>query len=190
VQWTAISDIWPFFLNWIENKRCMKKVILGVFAGALLMACQENESISVETTGNEMVYPLQKASDYDISGTVSIKEKCDGSSIVVVSLTGTEGDIEHPVHLHLGNVGEANSDVAALLNPVIGSTGQSETLLKHLSDETQVTYRQLLDLNASIKVHLAAIGPERDIILAAGNIGAASADVAGGRAGVGICKSE
>jgi hypothetical protein len=168
----------------------MKKVILGVLAGALFGACQENESISVETTGNEMVYPLQKASDYNVSGTVSFKEKCDGSSIVVVSLTGTEGEIEHPVHLHLGNINETGSDVAALLNPVIGSTGQSETLLRHLSDETQITYRQLIDLNASIKVHLAASGPERDIVLAAGNIGAASTDAAGGRAGVGICKSE
>ena len=168
----------------------MKKLILIVFVSALLGACQENESISVETTGNEMVYPLQKASDYDVNGTVSIKEKCDGSSIVVVSLTGTEGEIEHPVHLHLGNISETDTDVAALLNPVIGSNGQSETLLRHLSDETQITYRQLIDLNASIKVHLAASGPDRDIILAAGNIGTASTDVAGGRAGVGICKSE
>ena len=168
----------------------MKKVILGALAGALFVACQENERISVETTGNEMVYPLQKASDYNISGTVNIKEKCDGSSIVVVSLTGTEGDIEHPVHLHLGNISETGSDVAALLNPVIGSTGQSETLLRQLADETQITYRQLIDLNANIKVHLAASGPDRDIILAAGNIGVASTDVSGGRAGVGLCKSE
>ena len=168
----------------------MKKVILGVFAGALFGACQENEKMSVEITGNEMVYPLQKASDYNISGTVNVKEKCDGSSIVVVSLTGTEGDIEHPVHLHLGNINVSGSDVAALLNPVIGSTGQSETLLKQLADETPITYKQLIDLNASIKVHLAASGPDRDIILAAGNIGAASTDVSGGRAGVGLCKSE
>ena len=168
----------------------MKKVVLSVFAGALFGACQENERISVETTGNEMVYPLQKASDYNISGTVNIKEKCDGSSIVVVSLTGTEGDIEHPVHLHFGNITASGSDVAALLNPVIGSTGQSKTLLKQMADETPITYRQLIDLNASIKVHLAASGPDRDIILAAGNIGAASNDVSDGRAGVGLCKSE
>lgn len=168
----------------------MKGMILGLFLGALLIACQEKESISVETTGNEMVYPLQKASDYDISGTVSIKEKCDGSSIVVVSLTGTEGEIEHPVHLHLGNISESGTDVAALLNPVIGSTGRSETLLTRLSDETDITYKQLIDLKACIKVHLAAIGPDRDIILAGGNIGGAIADVTGGRAGVGVCKSE
>ena len=168
----------------------MKRVILGMLVGVISTACQENESVSLDTTGNEMVYPLQKASDYNISGTVTIKEKCDGSSIVEVSLTGTEGDLEHPVHLHLGNISESGSDVAALLNPVIGSTGKSETLLKHLSDETEITYRQLIDLNACIKVHLAASGADRDIILAGGNIGVASADIAGGRAGIGVCKSE
>lgn len=168
----------------------MKRVILGLVVGTLFTACQESESISRDTTGNEMVYPLQKASDYDINGTVSIKEKSDGSSIVVVSLTGTEGNIEHPVHLHLGNISESGSDVAALLNPVLGSTGKSETLLKRLSDETEITYRQLIDLTACIKVHLAASGPDRDIILAGGNIGASSSDIAGGRAGIGVCKSE
>jgi hypothetical protein len=168
----------------------MKSIVLALFVGAVITACQESENISVDTTGNEMVYPLQQASDYAISGTVSVREKCDGSSIVTVSLTGTEGDIEHPVHLHLGNISEPGADVVALLNPVLGSTGQSETLLKQLSDETQITYRQLVDLNACIKVHLAASGPDRDIVLAGGNIGVASSDVAGGRAGVGICKSE
>lgn len=168
----------------------MKGMILGLFFGALLIACQENESISKETTGNEMVYPLLKASDYDISGTVTVKEKCDGSSLVVVSLTGTEGDIEHPVHLHLGNISETGADVAALLNPVIGSTGRSETLLTRLSDETEISYKQLIDLKACIKVHLSAVGPDRDIVLAGGNIGSAIADVPGGRAGVGVCKSE
>ena len=168
----------------------MKRIALALFVGAAVTACQENENISVDTTGNEMVYPLQQASDYAINGTVRVREKCDGSSIVTVSLTGTEGDIEHPVHLHLGNISEPGADVVALLNPVLGSTGQSETLLKQLSDETQITYRQLIDLNACIKVHLAASGPDRDIVLAGGNIGVASSDMAGGRAGVGICKSE
>jgi len=168
----------------------MKRIVLALVFGVVITACQESENISVDTTGNEMVYPLQQASDYSISGTVSVREKCDGSSIVTVSLTGTEGDIEHPVHLHLGNISEPGVDVVALLNPVLGSTGQSETLLKQLSDETHITYRQLIDLNACIKVHLAASGPDRDIVLAGGNIGVASSDIAGGRAGVGICKSE
>jgi hypothetical protein len=166
-------------------------MILGLFVCAVVTACQENESISRDTTGNEMVYPLLQASDYAVNGTVTIKEKCDGSSIVIVSLTGTEGNIEHPVHLHLGNISQPGSDVAALLNPVLGSTGHSETLLRLLSDETPITYRELVDLDACIKIHLGASGPAREIVLAGGNIGVASnQDVPGGRAGIGICKSE
>lgn len=168
----------------------MKRMIRGLFICVLITACEENENVSRDTTGNEVTYPLLQASDYVVNGTVNIKEKCDGTSLIVVSLTGTEGDIEHPVHLHLGNISESGSDVAALLNPVIGSRGKSETLLKYLSDETPITYRQLVDLSACIKVHLGASGASRDIVLAGGNIGVANTDVEGGRAGIGLCKSE
>jgi len=169
----------------------MKRLIFALGIGMLAMACQENENISVDTTGNEMVYPLQQASDYAVSGTVTFREKCDGATLVVVSLTGTEGDIEHPVHLHLGDLTASGTDVAALLNPVFGNTGKSETSLRQLADESVVSYRQLIELNACIKVHLSASGPEREIILAGGNVGSAiSSDVSGGRSGIGVCKSE
>ena len=169
----------------------MKRLIFGLGIAVFAMACQENENISVETTGNEMVYPLQQASDYAVSGTVTFREKCDGATLVEVSLTGTEGDIEHPVHLHLGDLSAPGAEVAALLNPVLGNTGKSATTLRQLADESIVSYRQLVDLKACIKVHLSASGPEREIILAGGNVGSAiNSDVSGGRSGIGICKSE
>ncbi|HYG20311.1 MAG TPA: hypothetical protein VD816_15340, partial [Ohtaekwangia sp.] len=59
---------------------------------------------------------------------------------------------------------------------------------RELSDESPVNYAQLLVLDACIKVHLAAAGPEKDIILAGGNIGK---DIgASGRLKFGVCKSE
>lgn len=120
---------------------------------------------------------------------MTFKEKKDGSTLVRVELSGTEGDILHPVHLHLGDITTPDSEVAALLTPVTGSTGISETALKILADESTITYAQLLKLTASIKVHLAATGPDKNIILAAGNIGEASArDLASGRTGVALCK--
>ena len=60
-----------------------------------------------------------------------------------------------------------------------------------MADETTITYAELINLNACIKIHLSDTGVERDIILAAGNIGTAVAkNVAGGRVGVSVCKSE
>jgi hypothetical protein len=169
----------------------MKKLIWGVLIGFGTFACQEQEAVDSKFTGNETVYALQQASDYTVSGTVTIKEKNDGSAWIEVSLSGTEGTVEHPVHLHMGDITRPDADVAALLTPVVGMVGISETDLTQLADETTINYRALLDLNACIKVHLAASGPDRDIILVGGNIGAAALkDVSTGRAGIGLCKSE
>ena len=168
----------------------MKKVFVGIVAIVFLIGCQENEPIQDDFTGNEMVYPLQAGSVYQISGTATFKERKDGTTSIVIALTGTEGSIEHPVHLHLGNISAPGAEVAALLNPVLGSTGKSETTFTMLADETTVSYKQLVDLNACIKIHLAASGPDRDIILAGGNIGSAEGARIAASDQIGLCKSE
>jgi hypothetical protein len=166
----------------------MKKVIAGMIL-VLFFGCQDNDvRVSTDFTGNETVYALQAGSVYPISGTATFKEKKDGSTLVVVNLSGTEGDIQHPVHLHLGNVGSPDAAVAALLTSVTGSTGKSESTLTMLADETVVTYADLISLGACIKVHLAESGPERDIILAAGNIGSSMSAKSSGE--IAVCKSE
>ena len=166
------------------------KIVIAAFVLIFFIGCQENEAVKDDFTGNEVVYSLQSGSIYPISGTATFKEKKDGSTIINIELTGTEGNIEHPVHLHLGEISSPGAEVAALLNPVKGSTGKSETTFTMLADETPLKYSQLIELNACIKIHLAASGPDRDIILATGNIGSADgARIAGGNE-IGICKSE
>jgi len=169
----------------------MKSLVLSIVGGLLMLACQEDDRINQDYTGNETVYALQQGSAYAVDGTVTFKEKTDGSAVVVVALSGTEGSIEHPVHLHLGNIAAPGADVAALLNPVLGKSGMSETTLNLLSDETKITYKELTKMNACIKVHLSASGPDRDIILAGGNVGSAAViDATSGRLGIGVCKSD
>lgn len=168
----------------------MRKVWFFVLLSAFT-ACQENENALSDLTGNEVTYPLQAGSVYPVSGAVTFKEKKDGTTRVVVALSGTEGNILHPVHLHLGDIATPDVAVAALLNPVKGSTGTSETDLNALANESPISYAALIELNACIKVHLAGSGPDRDIILAGGNIGSAFNNEAGrGRIEFGICKSE
>ncbi len=168
----------------------MKNVvgILGIVFFAI--ACQDNVQVS-EFTGDETTYALQKSSAYEVNGTVTLKERKDGTATVLVELTGTDGIVNHPVHLHLGDLPISGADVAALLSPVVGSTGKSETRIDKLADETSISYADLIKLEACIKIHLSDTGAERDIILAAGNIGTAvSKNVAVGRVGVSVCKSE
>jgi hypothetical protein len=167
----------------------MKRILVLVI-GLILTACQENMSPESEFTGNEVVYNLQPGSVYNIFGTITFKEKTDGTAFIVVDLKGTEGALQHPVHLHLGDISAPDADVAAFLNPIDGQTGKSETNLIRLADEQPITFNELIDLNACIKIHLAETGPDRDIILAAGNIGSALQFNSGGRYDVSVCKSE
>ena len=52
----------------------MKKWLGFAMLAGILAACQESENIS-EFTGNETIYALQQASQYAISGTVTLKER-------------------------------------------------------------------------------------------------------------------
>ena len=168
----------------------MKKLIAIVLCGMIWVSCQESESIS-DFTGNEITYSLQSGSQYSVSGTATIKERRDGSSTVLVSLSGTSGDSKLPVHLHLGNITTPGADVAALLSPVNSKTGISETTLTQLANETSISYTELVKLEACLKVHLSDTGAERDIILAGGNIGESAVKAtSSGRAMLGVCKSE
>lgn len=166
------------------------KLLMFLLIGAGLIACQENEAVS-EFTGNETTYNLQSASQYLVSGIITFKERKDGTTTAVVDLKGTDGDQKFPVHLHLGNLSIPAADIAVLLSPVTAATGKSETLVKELTNETPITYQQLIDLEACIKIHLGESGPDRDIILAGGNIGKSSKlESASGRIGIAVCKSE
>ncbi len=176
------------FFNLLSNyNQDMKKIIAGIVL-VLFFGCQDNENVSTDFTGNETVYALQAGSVYPISGTATFKEKKDGSTVVIINLSGTEGNTQHPVHLHLGNTSSPDAEVAALLTSVIGSTGKSETVITMLADETSITYSQLVELGACIKIHLAESGPDRDIILAVGNIGSSMNSKSSGE--IAICKSE
>ena len=181
--------MFPGFLNWSQIKWNMKNFIAGL-ALILLIGCQENEPVRDDFTGNEVVFSLEAGSVYPISGNATFKEKKDGNTLIMIELTGTEGNIQHPVHLHMGDIASPGAAVAALLNPVLGSSGKSETTFVMLADETPVNYSQLVEMNACIKIHLAASGPDRDIILAGGNIGSATGARKNGRMEFSVCKSE
>jgi hypothetical protein len=165
------------------------KAIAGMLIVACVIACKPSENVS-EFTGKETTYALQQASQYVVFGIVTFKEKRDGSTVVAVDLTGTSGNAKYPVHLHLGDLSTQGASIAALLSPIVGKSGKSETTLTQLSDETSVSYADLIKLNACVKIHLSNTGPEKDIVLAAGNVGLSAAkSTSNGRLGMAVCRS-
>lgn len=169
----------------------MKKVLIIVGIAASILACQEESAKKSAYTGNESIYPLLAGSDYPVDGNVTFREKIDGTTDVQLTLKGVEGNALYPVHLHLGDITKEGADVAALLNPVSGKTGSSATTLKILANESVITYQHLIKLNACVKVHLSDSGPNQDVVLAGGNIGAAASNnLSSGRIGLSICGSK
>lgn len=141
-----------------------------LIAMVVLAGCQKNEAVS-EFTGNQASYGLVQASQYAVSGTVTFKERKDGATTVLIQLKGTDGTIQLPVHLHLGDVTSNGAAVAAVLTPAYAKTGASETVISQLADQTKISYKDLLKLSAYINIHASATGPESAVILAAGDIG-------------------
>ena len=159
----------------------------------LLSSCDQSEQEASEYTGDEITYTLFQGTDtYDISGTVTLREKVDHSTEIDIQLNGTEGGIYHPSHFHLGDISLEDSDIAALLTPLNGETGSSTTHLTTFGDGTTVTYESILAMEASIKVHLSDDAVGKDIVLAGGNIGEAfekNKDLTG-KVSIAICSSD
>jgi hypothetical protein len=175
------------------NRRIISGAVLIL---AIVFSCDNSDDaiVSSDLTGVSTTYSLQQASLWNINGTAIFSEKKDGSTLIQIKLDGigdTQGNSELPVHLHLGNISTDQAEIAALLNPVNIKTGASETSLTLLANETNISYAALKEMDACIKIHLSSFGEGKDVVLAAGNIGAAVAGpLAGGRIKVGTCKSE
>jgi hypothetical protein len=160
---------------------------LWVIALIVLASCQKSEIVS-DFTGNQSTYGLVQASSYAVSGTVVFKERKDGGTTVQVQLTGTDGTAQLPVHLHLGDMSANGAVVAALLSPVNAKTGLSQTVITQLADETKVSYKDLMKLAAYVNIHASDSGPESNVILAAGNVGANGTKLSA-KLQIGVCKS-
>lgn len=161
---------------------------LWVIALIVLASCQKSETVS-DFTGNQSTYGLVQASQYAVSGTVVFKERKDGGTTVQVQLKGTDGNTQLPLHLHMGDVSSNGAVVAALLSPVNAKTGISETVITQLADETKVSYKDLMKLAAYLNVHASDSGPESNVILAAGNIGANGTKMSANLQ-IGVCQTK
>lgn len=166
------------------------KNLLPLVIVLFIFSCSENNSSEDDLyTGREISYELRQASGFPISGEVTFVERSDLAVEVRVHLSGTSGDIYHPVHLHNGDLSVPDAEILFLLNDVYGSSGESTTLVRELNDGSKFTFDHVQEFEGSVKVHLASYGPEADVVLAGGNIGAAKTE-ANENSKIAVCKSE
>ena len=171
----------------------MKILWLGlVLASSLIVACSNDDDSSVNLyTGREVVYTLDQASDFPVSGTVTFRELKTSVLEATIELKGTSGEALHPAHLHFGDISTPDAPMALALTDVAAATGKSVTSITQLMDETSFGYDDLLVFEGSVKVHLAADGDGKKVVLAGGNVGKSATPAnSNGRRAIAVCSSK
>lgn len=149
----------------------MKKLIIALIVVVGLGACSEHELDRY--TGQQLEYGLFKASDYDYSGVLTVRELTDGQLEFDIQLEGprSSNEYSYPAHLHFGGYDQADAPMAYMLNPVSAKDLKSTTVLGTLSDGTRLAFEAMKTFDGHVKIHLANEGPDYSVILVAGNVG-------------------
>ena len=137
----------------------------------VFVACRDEETLY---TQREVTYSLHRATEsYDYYGTAVFRELKTGALELTLTMMGDKGNDAYffPAHLHHGPYDTPDAPMAAMLDPVDIRNLKSTTVIGKLADGTDFTFDQLEQFDGHIKVHLAADGPDYNVILVAGNIG-------------------
>ncbi|WP_257984578.1 CHRD domain-containing protein [Psychroflexus sp. MES1-P1E] len=130
-----------------------------------------------ELTGETISYDLNERDVAGINGTVEFAKRVNQTTLVSINLTGTPADGSHPAHIHENDIATTGNIIVGL-NPVSGDSGISKTQVSTLVGGAEVTYTELLTINAYVNVHLS--DADLDTIVAQGNIGSNAGTDPGG----------
>ncbi|MFN3998226.1 hypothetical protein [Algoriphagus sp.] len=150
----------------------MKKLLLGLLISVGLWSCSDQEPNPY--TGQSLDFELFKSSDFNYSGNLVVQELVTGDLEFTIKLDGatSTSSISYPAHLHFGSYDQADAPIAQLLTPVSGSDLKSVSVVNTLSDGSKVSFDQMKNFDGHVKIHLANEGPDYQVILVAGNVGA------------------
>ncbi|MFC5623847.1 hypothetical protein [Algoriphagus winogradskyi] len=149
----------------------MRNVILVLLVLIAFGSCTESDQDIY--TGQKLDFQLFKASEFDYSGTFSVREMIDGNLEATIQLVGERSSTStnFPAHLHYGNYTDPEAPMALMLTPVNGADLESKTVLGTLMDGTKLSFEDMKTFDGHVKVHLASEGPDYKVILVAGNVG-------------------
>lgn len=144
--------------------------ILSLVMLTFSFGCENDDEPDNDFTGRSIEYPLLAGAEYNTSGKITFQERKDKSlrAVIKIEPSGMDG-YHHPAHLHYG-VFDMDAPMAAMLYPIDGMTGKGITESVILEDDTILTFEALQTFDGHIKVH-GDDGPNKDLILAYGNIG-------------------
>lgn len=135
----------------------------------LWTACSDSSTGNLpdDLTGESITYDLNSTDDSSVDGTVSFDERVDGDIQVTIELNGLEEEEEYLVGVY-NNAALEEGDLLIDLKSVEGSSGENELIITVDEDGETLTYDDLLETNAHIRVYLSG---DTDTVLASADIG-------------------
>lgn len=126
----------------------------SLLASSLLYisGCDDDDEPQPKLTGQSKSYTLSPVSNSGVGGTVTFAERDDDQILISLQLSGTQSGGDRPAHIHANSAAEGGVIVLSL-NPVDGTSGKSETVVKALDDGTTITYEALLSYDGHVNVH-------------------------------------
>jgi hypothetical protein len=118
--------------------------------------------------GTSKSYNLMTKAVPGIEGSITFEKNVAGFTVATINLTGTPNGGIHPAHIHANSAAEGGG-ILVSFNPVDGTTGMSETLIRTNDAGEPITYEEILNLDAYVNVHLSA--NNLGTIVAQGDIG-------------------
>ncbi|WP_150450909.1 CHRD domain-containing protein [Arenibacter lacus] len=148
----------------------MRKILYLFMTATAIFAtsCSNDDDVIPEDfNGDNKVYQLEARSNSSITGTATVVENSDGTATINLKLNGTTSG-SHPAHIHANSAAEGG-DIIVDLNPVDGATGESSTTVSTRKDGSNITFAQILELDAYINVHQSS--SDLGTLIAQGDIG-------------------
>jgi len=163
----------------LDNYTAISYEGLSLFDGHLSIRMSSNDLSTMiavadiggnALTGDTTSYVLSAAGGSGVSGSMLLRKRANGNSLVAISLNGTSGGGTYPVFIRSGAVGsEVDGPVVKALNDVNGVSGKSYTDLRVLDSGTFIKYDGLLTYNGHVTVQESYL--LMDVTISRGNIG-------------------
>ncbi|MCC5940679.1 MAG: hypothetical protein JJU37_03990 [Balneolaceae bacterium] len=136
------------------NKSINLSTITFVILLFAIAACSDSGTGSLpgDLTGESVEYELGSTTESNVNGKILFQERIDGFTRVIIELNGLDEDEEYLVQVYTGTtLGEG--ELLIELDPIEGDSGESVQVIAADKEGETVTYEDLLELDAHIRVY-------------------------------------
>lgn len=100
----------------------------------------------------ETTFAVEEVEGSGIMGEITFEKVNETTTRITLELTGTQSGDQHPARIHSTSP-DQDGPMILELNPVLGETGRSETLVTPLEDGSPGNYEEWVSFDGYVMVH-------------------------------------